>query len=58
MSDTTPAAEPPFDLNEALVQIRTLALIASQTSDEAIERHYLEKILTIVEMVLPPQRQQ
>jgi hypothetical protein len=52
MSDTTPAADPPFDLNEALIQIRTLAPIAAQTSDEGIERHYLEKILTIVDEAL------
>jgi hypothetical protein len=51
MNDTKPTAEP--TLEEALVDIRTLASFALQSGDRAVMKRDLEMILTIVEMVLP-----
>lgn len=56
MSDATPTGEPP--LEQALVDIRTLARVALESGDVAVMRRDLEMILTIVEMALPPQNQE
>ena len=47
-----------LDPKEALADIQTLARFALQSGDMAIMTRDLEMILTIAEMVLPPQRQQ
>ena len=52
MNDTTPNGEP--SLEEALVDIRTLARFALDSADPVVMRRDLEMILTIAEMVLPP----
>lgn len=52
MSDNSPPREP--TLEEALVDIRTLARIALESGDPRAMRRDLEMILTIAEMVLPP----
>ncbi len=54
MSDTKPPMEP--TLEEALVDIRTLARVALQSGDVAVMKRDLEMILTITEMVLPRDR--
>jgi hypothetical protein len=51
MPDAMPTAEP--SLEEALVDIQTLARVALQSDDVAIMRRDLEMILTIAEMMLP-----
>ena len=50
MSDTKPPMEP--TLEEALVDIRTLARVALQSGDVAVMKRDLEMILTIVETPL------
>lgn len=52
MNDTTPTGKP--SLEEALVDIRTLAHVALESADPVVMRHDLEMILNIVEMALPP----
>jgi hypothetical protein len=52
MTDPTPTVEP--SLEDALVDIRTLARVALQSGDVAVMQRDLEMILTIAEMVLPP----
>jgi hypothetical protein len=54
MIGTKPAAEP--ILKEALVDIRTLAIFALQSSDQIRMKRDLEMILTIAEMVLPSKK--
>ena len=51
MNDTTPPGEP--SLEEALVDIRTLARVALESADPTVMKRDLEMILTIAEMVLP-----
>jgi len=51
-------ADRPLDPIEALVDIRTLVRVALQSDDMIAVQQDLEMILTIVEMVLPPKRQQ
>jgi hypothetical protein len=53
MIETRPTAEP--TLEEALIDIRTLARVALQSGDQARMKRDLEMILTIAEMVLPRQ---
>ena len=53
MSNTTPTGEPP--LEEALVDIRTLARVALESNDPVVMRRDLEMILTITEEALQPQ---
>jgi hypothetical protein len=55
MSDTEPPTEP--TLEEALVDVRTLARVALESSNMAVMRRDLELILTIAEMVLPPRQE-
>ena len=50
MSDNSPRREP--TLEEALVDIRTLARVALESGDPTVMRRDLEMILTIAEMVL------
>jgi hypothetical protein len=51
MSDVTAPSEP--SLEEALVDIRTLARVTLESGDPVVMRRDLEMILTIAEMVLP-----
>ena len=53
MNDTTPTGEP--SLEEALVDIQTLARVALQSCDVAVMQRDLEMILTITEEALQPQ---
>jgi hypothetical protein len=55
MSDTEPPTEP--TLEEALVDVRTLARVALESGNMAVMRRDLELILTIAEMVLPPRQE-
>jgi hypothetical protein len=52
VNDDKPIREP--TLEEALVDIQTLARFALQSRDQAIMTRDLKMILTIVEMMLPP----
>jgi hypothetical protein len=56
MSDTKPPAEPPLGPREALVHIRKLIRIASQTDDMGAVRKLLEEMLNVVDKALPPHR--
>jgi hypothetical protein len=54
MSDAEPPAEP--TLEEAMVDVRTLARVALESDDIAVIKRDLEMILMIAEMVLPSKK--
>jgi hypothetical protein len=54
MSDTEPPAEP--TLEEAMVDVRTLARVALESDDIAVIKRDLEMILMMAEMALPRQQ--